>query len=229
MPIPAEVYNELHLEPSILSADFLCLGAEVDRVMEAGVRLIHVDIMDGHFVPNLTIGPVVLASLAKQVHARGGLFSVHLMISEPSNFIKAFVDAGADALSFHVEAEPHLHQTLRDIKSLGAAAGVAINPGTSVSAVSELLEWADFFLVMTVNPGFAGQEMISAAVDKARQLRKLVPANTAIEIDGGVKAGNIQQVVKAGANWIVAGSAVFGAADPGAEARKLQGLMKTGS
>ena len=225
MPIPAATYGEVHLLPSILSADFSRLGDQVAVVMDAGVRIIHVDIMDGHFVPNLTIGPAVLQSLAPLVHGRGGLFSVHLMIEKPEDFVDDFVRAGADAVSVHVEACPHLYHAVTAIKALGAGAGVAINPGTPVSAVREVEELVDFFLVMTVNPGFGGQQMIEPALEKVAQLRRSVPKHVAIEVDGGVNEANIRRVVDLGANWVVAGSAVFGATNPDEEARKLQGLM----
>jgi ribulose-phosphate 3-epimerase len=225
MPIPAETYGEVHLLPSILSADFSRLGEQVALVMDAGVRIIHVDIMDGHFVPNLTIGPAVLQSLAPMVHGRGGLFSVHLMIERPEEFVDDFVRAGADAVSVHVEACSHLYHAVTAIKDLGAGAGVAINPGTPVSAVREVEGLVDFFLVMTVNPGFGGQQMIEPALDKVAQLRRSVPKDVAIEVDGGVHEANIRRVVDLGANWVVAGSAVFGAAHPDEEARKLQRLM----
>jgi ribulose-phosphate 3-epimerase len=225
MPIPVETYGEVHLLPSILSADFSRLGEQVALVMDAGVRIIHVDIMDGHFVPNLTIGPAVLRSLAPMVHARGGLFSVHLMIEKPEEYVEDFVRAGADAVSVHVEACPHLYHAMTAIKALGAGAGVAMNPGTPVSAVREVERLVDFFVVMTVNPGFGGQQMIEPALDKVRQLRKTVPEGVAIEVDGGVHESNIRRVVDTGANWVVAGSAVFGAERPDEEARKLQKLM----
>jgi ribulose-phosphate 3-epimerase len=225
MPIPRDVYRELRLLPSILSADFSRLGEQVTAVMDAGVSIIHVDVMDGHFVPNLTIGPVVLQSLERLVHERGGLFSVHLMIEEPEKYLEVFVNAGADALSVHVETCPHLYHTLTTIKALGAGAGVALNPGTPVSAVEGVLDMADYFLVMTVNPGFGGQEMIEPALRKVRQLRAVVPAQTGIEVDGGVHEGNIRHVVEMGADWVVAGSAVFNGGEPHLQAQKLQGLM----
>jgi len=225
MPIPAGTYSETHLLPSILSADFSHLGEQIALVMDGGARIIHVDIMDGHFVPNLTIGPPVLRSIAQLVHGRGGFFSVHLMIENPEKYVEAFVSAGADAVSVHVEACPHLYHAITAIKALGAGAGVALNPGTPVSSVREVYELVDFVLVMTVNPGFGGQQMIEQALDKARQLRRSVPSTVAIEVDGGVHEGNIQRVVDAGANWVVAGSAVFGAQRPDEEVRKLRRLV----
>jgi ribulose-phosphate 3-epimerase len=225
MPIPAGTYKETHLLPSILSADFSQLGEQIALVMDGGARVIHVDIMDGHFVPNLTIGPAVLRSIAPLVHRRDGFFSVHLMIENPEKYVEAFVNAGADAVSVHVEACPHLYHAITAIKALGAGAGVALNPGTPVSSIREVYELVDFALVMTVNPGFGGQQMIEEALDKAKQLRGSVPSTVAIEVDGGVHEGNIQRVVDSGANWVVAGSAVFGAQRPDEEVRKLRRLI----
>ncbi len=221
MPIPASVYQEVHLLPSILSADFSRLGEEVSRVMDAGVRMIHFDVMDGHFVPNLTIGPAVLRSLAPLVHERDGLFSVHLMIERPEKYAEDFVRAGADALSFHVEACTHPRHVITAIQKAGAGAGVALNPGTDLWRVEPLLPLLDFVLVMTVNPGFGGQEFIAPVLEKIPVLRAGLPPEAAIEVDGGIGRDNIRTVVEAGGNWLVAGSAVFGADDPGAEARLL--------
>ena len=225
MTMPAGIYGELHLLPSILSADFSRLGDEIATVMDAGVRMIHVDVMDGHFVPNLTVGPPVLASIAPLVHQRGGVFSVHLMIERPEDYLDDFVQAGADAVSVHVEACPHLYHAVEAIKALGAGAGVALNPGTAVARIREVAALVDFVLVMTVNPGFGGQKLIEPALEKVPGLRKMLPPATAIEVDGGINRGNIRGVVEAGANWLVTGSALFGAEDPGREARALQDLM----
>ncbi|MGI5939541.1 MAG: ribulose-phosphate 3-epimerase [Thermoleophilia bacterium] len=222
MPIPAEVYREVHLSPSILSADFSRLGEQISLVMDVGVRMIHFDVMDGHFVPNLSIGPGVLKSVAPLVHGRGGLFSVHLMLAQPEKYVADFIHAGADAVSFHVESGVHHRQTIATIKRLGAGAGVALNPGTDLTRVAELLPLVDFVLVMTVNPGFGGQKHIPAALNKLPRLREVLPPEAAIEVDGGIDRHNIQHAVQAGANWVVAGSAVFGAADPAAEALTLQ-------
>ncbi len=154
MTIPRKVYEELHLLPSILSADFSRLGDQIVTVMEAGIRIIHVDVMDGHFVPNITIGPLVVEAVAPLVHERGGWLSTHLMIEHPERYIDEFVRAGADAVSVHVEASPHLYRTIEAIKESGAGAGVALNPGTDLSRVREIVSLIDFALVMTVNPGF---------------------------------------------------------------------------
>ncbi|MBN1629398.1 MAG: ribulose-phosphate 3-epimerase [Thermoleophilia bacterium] len=224
--IPAALYDELHLLPSILSADFSRLGEQIEAVMDAGVRIIHIDVMDGHFVPNLTIGPPVLQSLAPLVHGRGGVFSVHLMIEHPEDYLEAFVDAGADAISVHVEACPHLYHAVEAIKALGAGAGVALNPGTGVSRIRDVATLLDYVLVMTVNPGFGGQKLIEPALEKVPALRRMLPSRVAIEVDGGINRDNIRRVVEAGAGWLVTGSALFGADDPRAEAEVLQGLMR---
>jgi ribulose-phosphate 3-epimerase len=223
--IPAAVYRELHLLPSILSADFSRLGEQITQVMDAGTRVIHVDVMDGHFVPNITIGPPVVRSLASLVHDRDGLLSVHLMIEQPEDYLEDFVGAGADTVSVHVEACPHLYHAVAAIKELGAGAGVALNPGTEVARILDILPFVDYVLVMTVNPGFGGQKLIAPALDKVPALRRMLPAGAAIEVDGGIHRENIREVVEAGANWLVTGSALFGAEDAGAEARILQGLM----
>lgn len=225
MTIPSAVYGEVHLLPSILSADFARLGSEIAAVMDAGVRMIHVDVMDGHFVPNITVGPLVVEAVAPLVHERGGLLSVHLMIENPQAYLRTFAQAGADALSIHVEADPHLYHAIEEMKDLGVGAGVALNPGTDVTRVREVADLVDYVLVMTVNPGFGGQKLIRRAMEKVPELRRMLPDTAAIELDGGVNRDNIREVVDLGANWIVAGSAVFGAVDPGAEAGLLQELM----
>ena len=222
MPVPAEMYQGTHLLPSILSADFARLGQQIELVMDAGVQIIHVDVMDGHFVPNLTVGPVVVEKIAPLVHARGGYVSVHLMVEEPDRFLEGFVRAGADALSVHVEACVHLHRTITAIKQLGAAAGVAINPGTDLCWLGEAVHFLDFALVMTVNPGFGGQKFIGEALEKVRRLRRELPSRVGIEVDGGINRDNISSVAEAGGNWLVAGSAVYHAADVAAEVRYLR-------
>jgi ribulose-phosphate 3-epimerase len=227
--VPAATYREVHLLPSILSADFSRLGEEIVRVMDAGVRIIHCDVMDGHFVPNLTMGPAVVAAIAPEVHRRGGLLSVHLMIERPEAFIDEFAAAGADVLSVHAEACPHLYHAIEAIKALGVGAGVAINPGTHVSSIRDVAALVDLALVMTVNPGFGGQKLVPSALKKVPRVREMIRPDAAVELDGGVNRSNIRQVVEMGANWVVAGSAVFGAEDPGAEARVLQSLMSGGA
>jgi len=199
--------------PSILSADFGKLGAQVGEVMDAGARVIHFDVMDGHFVPPITIGPLVLAGIADQVHDAGGAVDVHLMIEAPERHIEAFAKAGADSITFHEEATPHANRTLHAIRELGCLAGIAINPGTPVEALSELRDCADVVLCMSVNPGWGGQAFIPASPDKVERLRPLV-GEARIEVDGGVDATTAGSLAAAGASLFVAGSAIFGAPDP---------------
>jgi ribulose-phosphate 3-epimerase len=229
LAVPEAVRREVHLLPSILSADFARLGEQVREVMDAGAKIIHVDVMDGHFVPNITIGPLVVRALEAEVHGRGGYFSVHLMIEHPEDYVDAFVKAGADAVTVHAEACAHAYHTLESIRGLGASPGVAINPGSDISRMEDLAGLVDHVLVMTVNPGFGGQELIDSALDKVPALRRLLPERVAIEVDGGVKRDNIHHVAEMGGNWVIAGSAVFGAPSPGAEVRALEALMVGGA
>jgi len=210
-----ELYTGKRVAPSILSSDFSRLGEQVTDVMAAGARIIHVDVMDGHFVPPITIGPLVASSIADLVHDAGGAIDVHLMIESPDRHIEEFAKAGADSITFHAEATPHINRTLNAIRELGCLAGLAVNPGTPVSAVSESVNDADIFLCMTVNPGWGGQPFIADSPDKVRRLRELVGAGT-IEVDGGIDPGTAGSVAEAGAGLFVAGSAVFGADDPAA-------------
>jgi ribulose-phosphate 3-epimerase len=205
--------NEPRVAPSILSADFSRLGSQVAEVMEAGARVIHVDVMDGHFVPPITIGPLVAGSIADQVHDAGGVLDVHLMIEAPERQIVEFAKAGADSITFHEEATPHANRTLSAIRELGCLAGVAINPGTPAEALAELDGYADIVLCMTVNPGWGGQAFIPGSPDKVQRLRSLV-GEAKIEVDGGIDASTAGSIAAAGASLFVAGSAVFGAADP---------------
>ena len=209
----AELLEQPRVAPSILSADFAKLGAQVDEVMAAGARVIHVDVMDGHFVPPITIGPLVAASIADRVHAAGGAVDVHLMIVAPERHIEAFAAAGADSITFHEEATPHANRTLAAIRELGCLAGIAINPGTPVEALSELRGHADIALCMTVNPGWGGQTFIEGSVEKVARLAGIV-GNARIEVDGGIETDTVGPVAAAGASLFVAGSAVFGADDP---------------
>jgi len=212
----------VEIAPSILSADFARLGEEIEAAERGGASIIHVDVMDGHFVPNITIGLPVVRSLARMARVP---LDTHLMISEPGRYAEQFVEAGASMVSVHVEIDPHLNRTLTGIKSHGAQAGVAINPATPLTALEEALPFADYILLMSVNPGFGGQKFIPTSLDKVRRLRRMIEARglkTRIEIDGGIDRHNIAEVTAAGAEIIVAGTAVFGEGDP---ARDVRGLL----
>ena len=203
----------IEIAPSILSADFTRLGEEIRAVEAGGASILHVDVMDGKFVPNITIGLPVVKSIAKVTKLP---IDCHLMIEEPSRYAVEFVKAGASMVSVHVEADVHLQRTLTVIREAGGKAGVAINPATPLVALEEALPFADFILLMSVNPGFGGQKFIYTSLDKLRRLRLMIQSrglNTRIEIDGGIDAENIAQVVEAGAEIIVAGSAVYGKSD----------------
>ena len=209
------------IAPSILSADFTRLADEIAAVETGGAKVLHVDVMDGHFVPNITIGLPVVQSLRKATQLT---IDTHLMIEEPGRYAVQFVEAGADMVSVHVEADVHLQRTLVAIREAGAKAGIAINPGTPLSALEEALPYADFVLLMSVNPGFGGQSFIPTSLDKLRRLKKMIEdrgLSTKIEIDGGVDSGNISEIVKAGAEIIVAGSAVYGGGKPAEAVKEL--------
>jgi ribulose-phosphate 3-epimerase len=216
-----DLLRERLVTPSILSADFGRLGADIACVIDAGARLIHVDVMDGHFVPNITIGAPVVKAVAPAVHERGGALDVHLMIERPERFIGDFAAAGADAITVHQEACVHLHRTLAQIREAGAAAGVALNPATPLETLAEVRDLVDLVLVMSVNPGFGGQRFIAGALDKLRRARSSLPADVTIEVDGGVSLANAAELVRCGANLLVAGNSVYGAADPAAAFREL--------
>ncbi len=211
----------IEIAPSILSADFARLAEQVQAAAEGGASLLHVDVMDGHFVPNITIGPPVVASLRKATDLP---LDVHLMIENPDRYVPAFVDAGADWISVHQEATVHLHRTLELIRARGARVGVVINPATPVETLSEVLDMVDFVLVMSVNPGFGGQKFIPGSVRKVERLAALrAERNPAlrIEVDGGITLDTIGKVVRAGAEVLVAGNAAFGAGDPKTNTQKL--------
>jgi ribulose-phosphate 3-epimerase len=210
------------IAPSILSADFSRLNEEIESVTRGGATILHVDVMDGHFVPNLTVGLPVVKSLAAATDLP---IDAHLMISEPGRYAQQFVEAGAKMVSVHVEADAHLHRTLNAIRSAGAKAGVVLNPATPISSLVEALPYADYVLVMSVNPGFGGQKFIKTSLDKVRRLRQMIEErqlDVRIEIDGGIDLENIGQVVAAGAEIIVAGSAIFGAKSPENAVRELR-------
>lgn len=212
----------IEIAPSVLAADLARLGEQVRLVEKAGATVVHFDVMDGHFVPNISMGVPVLASLRK---ATSLALDVHLMIERPGEFVEAFVDAGADRLLIHAEATPHLNRVLEQIRELKTEAGVAINPGTPVLTLTEVLEMVDTVLVMSVNPGFGGQSFIPGALEKIRDLKQLRERYNypyRIEVDGGVGPENIVELVQAGADTLVAGTSIFHAADPAAAMRQME-------
>ena len=216
------VNRNIEIAPSILSADFARLGEEIEAVERGGAGILHVDVMDGHFVPNITVGLPVVKSLAAATRLP---IDAHLMITEPGRYAAEFVRAGAKMVSVHVEADAHLHRTLMSIKSAGAQAGVVLNPATPVGALEEVLQFADYVLVMSVNPGFGGQEFIPQSVAKVRQLKQMITdrkLDVRIEIDGGIDKSNIETVVAAGVEIVVAGSAVFRAGDAELAVKELR-------
>jgi ribulose-phosphate 3-epimerase len=211
--------------PSLLSADFTNLGAAVRLVEAGGAAIVHLDVMDGHFVPNLTIGPPVIRALRRITSL---ILDAHLMIEAPERSLADYIDAGADMISVHVEAAPHLHRTVSRIREAGRRAGVALNPATPAEAVREILPHVDFVLVMTVNPGFGGQRFIPSVLPKIRQLRDEIAARrlpVALEVDGGVGPDNLAELAGAGVTIAVAGAAVFGSDDPAAAIRRLQSML----
>jgi len=216
-----ELLGDVRVAPSILSADFGRLREQVGVVLDAGARVIHVDVMDGHFVPPITVGPLVVEGLAAQARDAGAMLDVHLMIERPERHIAEFVKAGADSVTFHAEATPHVAYAASMVRDSGACVGLAINPGTLAGALSEVAGEIDMALCMTVNPGWGGQEFIAHSLEKIPRVRSLVGDDVAVQVDGGIAPDTAPFCLKAGANVFVAGSAIFGAADPGAAYRAL--------
>jgi len=216
----------VQIVPSILSADFACLGQEIQRVERGGATMLHVDVMDGHFVPNLTVGPPVVSSIRRITKMT---LDVHLMISDPDKYAPVFIEAGADQISVHQEACPHLDGTLRAIRGMGALAGVVLNPATPVALLEDVLGLVDYVLVMSVNPGFGGQEFIPQSLDKVRALdrrREELGLNYAIQIDGGVNLDNIGDIVRAGCDWLVSGASIFHSGDAGATLGQMREIAR---
>jgi ribulose-phosphate 3-epimerase len=208
--------QEVRVLPSILAADFARLGEQVEQVMDAGARVIHVDVMDGHFVPPITIGPLHVEALRELVHGHGGALDVHLMVERPERWVDDFAAAGADSLNVHWEATPHVHYALKAAREAGLDAGLAINPGTPPEAVAGLVESFDHLLCMTVNPGWGGQEYIETSTAKIARLRELLGPDMPIEVDGGIDVATAALTAQAGATLLVAGTSIFGADDPAA-------------
>ena len=219
IPIPG-------IAPSILSADFARLGEQIETVMDAGARVIHVDVMDGHFVPPITIGPLIVEAIRELVHGRGGTLDVHLMIERPERQVEAFAKAGADVITIHPEATPNIHYVLKLIRELGCKAGVVINPGTPVAAVEPVAEIVDLCLCMSVNPGWGGQRYIPTSTQRLAALRELIPEEVVLEVDGGISLETIDEARAAGAQLFVTGSSVFGAGDPAEAFRALAARLQ---
>ena len=217
--------TDVQIAPSILAADFSRLGAQVSEVIDAGARVIHCDVMDGHFVPPITFGPPVVSALSDLAHDAGASLDVHLMIERPERQIAEFARAGADVITVHSEATPHLHYALNAVREAGCLAGVALNPATTAEMIAPVRDLVDLALCMTVNPGWGGQRFIATTDDKIVRLRELLPAGAALEVDGGIDRDTAPVCVQLGANVLVAGSAVFGTPDPAAAYRTLAGVI----
>ena len=204
------------IAPSLLSSDFARLGEQIELVMDAGAQVMHVDVMDGHFVPPITIGALIVDAIRDLVKGRGGTIDVHLMIERPERHVEAFAKAGADIITVHPEATPHIHYTLKLIRELGCAAGVVINPGTPIEAVGPVAGIIDLCLLMSVNPGWGGQKYIPSSTERLARLRDLLPDEVVLEVDGGISLETIDEARDAGAQLLVAGSSIFHAPDPAA-------------
>jgi ribulose-phosphate 3-epimerase len=211
---PGEILDGVRVAPSILSSDFARLREQVAEVLGAGARVIHVDVMDGHFVPPITVGPLIVSALREQVDDAGGMLDVHLMIERPERQVGEFVKAGAHSITFHAEATPNVAYVAGLIRDSGAGVGVAINPATAVGALAEVAHMLDLALCMTVNPGWGGQAFIEHSLDKVPRTRAILPPGTALEVDGGIDVDTAPTCLRAGANVFVSGSAIFGSDDP---------------
>ena len=216
-----ELLRDVRVAPSILASDFARLGEQVAEVMDAGARVIHVDVMDGHFVPPISIGALIVDALAGQVHDAGGVIDVHLMVERPERLVADFASAGADSITVHFEATPHVHYALHAVREAGCNAGVALNPGTPATAVDALAGAYDLLLCMTVDPGWGGQPYLPGSDAKVAALRERIPAGTPIEVDGGIGPATAGPAAAGGATLFVAGSSIFGADDPAAAYRAV--------
>jgi len=216
-----ELLRDVRVAPSILAADFGRLREQVREVLDAGARVIHVDVMDGHFVPPITVRPLVAAALVDVVHEAGGMLDTHLMVVRPERHVEEFVRAGVDSITFHAEATPHISYTASLIRESGVGVGLAINPGTPVAAIAEVADALDLVLCMTVNPGWGGQAFIAHSLEKLPRVRALVGDGVAVEVDGGIEAHTAPACLQAGANVFVAGSAIFTGPDPGGAYRAI--------
>jgi ribulose-phosphate 3-epimerase len=219
--VPRELLRGVRVAPSILSADFGRLREQVAEVLQAGARVIHVDVMDGHFVPPITVGPLIVAGLAEQVRQAGAMIDVHLMIERPERQVAEFVRAGAHSVTFHIEATPHVAYAANLIRDDGACVGVAINPATPAAALGEIAGDLDLALCMTVNPGWAAQPFIERSIEKIARVRAVVGDGVAVEVDGGIEPDTAARSQRSGANVFVAGSAIFDAPDPGEAYRQI--------